>query len=79
MTITDALLEVEDLAFKMRNPIFELRKYAGIKGVAYVEYKDGRKSYLPLAMATYLQDKGTVKILEKATTVKELEEKIRGG
>jgi hypothetical protein len=84
--ITDEVLKVEDLAFKLHlrsNPMFELKKYKGIKGVAYVEYlsetdhKKGEKAYLPLAMATYLQDKGTVKILEKAATLAELEERIR--
>jgi len=61
------------LALELHNPIGELIKYRGVRGVALVRFKDtGKEEILTKAMAYWLRDKGRVEILKEAEHIWEL-------
>jgi len=68
----------EAIEIILHSDAFELRKYSGILGVAYVEdLKTGEKKFLSHAFAKYLEDKGRVRIVATAPTLRELEAKVK--
>ena len=62
----------------LMNP-FPLIQYRGIRGVAIVKMRDGRIMVLPLALATFLRDKGRATILVTGSSVDDVVAKVIRG